>query len=203
MNIVGLILAGGSGQRLGGVRKADLRLGGQTLLQRVAERLGNLQQNLLISTGREAARYDRFGTCVPDLDLGLSGPLAGIVAAARHLEGRADPDTILISVAVDTPFLPEDYVTCLVDALVGGAQAVQAGWQGNGYPTNAAWRLPALAVLTRQIDAGGVGSAKKLLRTLQAPLLDWGDSCPVDPFANLNTLEDLMALTRRAAADGL
>ncbi len=199
MSIVGLILAGGSGTRLGLVRKADLRVGGETLLARVAGRLAMIEPPLLISTRGDGENFSRYGVVLPDLELDLAGPLAGLVAAARYLSEIAEPDTIVVSIAVDTPFLPLDYVSRLVSALAGNHSAVQAGWRGNGYPTNAAWRLSALAELPRQAREGhGHASPKSLLRLLGAPLVDWADTHDADPFANLNTLDDLMSLVQRA-----
>ncbi|MHA6299006.1 molybdenum cofactor guanylyltransferase [Devosia sp. CAU 1758] len=199
MKIVGLVLAGGSGNRLGLVRKADLRVGGESLLARVAGRLEMIAPPLLISTRGERQGIGQHGVALPDLDIDLAGPLAGIAAAARHLAGKAEPDTVVVSVAVDTPFLPLDYVSRLVSAMGGVHSAAQAGWRGNGYPTNAAWCLSALADLPRLAANGGRHSSPKgLLRTLGAPLVDWADTHDEDPFANLNTLDDLVSLTRRA-----
>ncbi|QYO78263.1 molybdenum cofactor guanylyltransferase [Devosia salina] len=199
MNAVGLILAGGSGSRLGSVRKADLRLGGQTLIERVVARLRVTAPPLLISTGRAAEDLTAFGTPVGDLELPLAGPLAGLAAAGQLLSGR-DPETIVVTVAVDTPFLPPDYVERLVGAIAGGARAAQAGWQGNGYPTNAAWRLADLVDLAAGITAGTApNSPKALLREHHAMMVDWSGSHAEDPFANLNTLADLVALAGRAS----
>ena len=200
MNAVGLILAGGSGSRLGSVRKADLRLGGQTLMERVVAGLGATAPPLLISTGGVAEDLAAFGTPLPDLDLPLAGPLAGLAAASQHLSGRAGRETIVVTVAVDTPFLPPDYVQRLVGAIAGGARAAQAGWQGNAYPTNAAWRLADLVDLVARIEAGTApNSPKALLRQQNAVMVDWSGSHAEDPFANLNTLADLVTLARRAS----
>ncbi|MFN4211385.1 MAG: NTP transferase domain-containing protein, partial [Devosia sp.] len=43
-----VIIAGGRGERLGGVRKADLRLGGRRLVDRVADELGPLASPLML-----------------------------------------------------------------------------------------------------------------------------------------------------------
>jgi molybdenum cofactor guanylyltransferase len=179
MTIRALVLAGGEGSRLGGVRKADLRLAGQTLLDRAAGRLG---VPVVVSTG---------------FDLPIAGPLAGLVAAVTHL--RNDPSVeILVTVAVDTPFLPSDYIDRLVAPLADGVDAAVASWRGNPYPTNAAWRLSAIADLPeRAVAATALRGPKHLLEELGARPVDWGDTHARDPFANLNTLGDLVALARR------
>jgi molybdenum cofactor guanylyltransferase len=191
MTIHALVLAGGEGSRLGGVRKTDLRLRGQTLLDRVA---GRLRVPVLISTGFS---IDPRFSALPDPDLPIAGPLAGLVAAVTHL--RTDPSVeIIVTVAVDTPFLPADYVDRLVAPLAHGADVAVALWRGNPYPTNAAWRLSAIAHLPeRAAAATAPRGPKHLLEELGATPVDWGDTHAQDPFANLNTLGDLVALTRR------
>lgn len=199
MNVQFLILAGGSGSRLGQVRKADIRLGGASLLERVASRLRINQSALLISTGAGLSIPNGIGTALPDFDTPLGGPLAGIVAAAAHLRDHAPADSVLLSVAVDTPFLPEDYAARLLEGLEHGARAAKACWRGSAYPTNAVWRLADLQDLPEQAAAGTVAqSPKALLAQLGAVSVDWGTTDASDPFANLNTLADLIDLSHRA-----
>lgn len=190
-----VILAGGLGSRLGGVRKADLRIGGRRLLDRVADQLIGLSSPLLVSVGRSE------GMALPQGAVGLRdaadaslGPLAGLQAAAQCLADVARPSDIVISVAVDTPFLPADYLVRLA-ALQGKAAYAQYG--ATPYPTNAAWRYEHLvAALARHPrDAG----PRALLRDLSAQPVDWSIAADRDPFANINTLADLLALQRRAA----
>lgn len=189
MSVVALILAGGEGSRLGHVRKAELRLGGKTLLQHVFTRLPHDIPHL-ISTGQGATHG------LPDLDLPLGGPMAGIVAAVDHLTGMPD-DTTLATVAVDTPFLPPDYVKRLVGALKTAPSAV-ARFGEDLYPTNAAYRLGTLRDLPTAARAGTAPhSPKRLQQSLGAIEIDWSLRGHDNPFANLNTLKDLILLTRR------
>ncbi len=199
MNVRGLILAGGRGSRLGNVRKAGIRLAGIALLERVIRRLHIDASSLLISTGPGRPEPSAIGAVVPDLDTPLGGPLAGIAAAVEHLRDRAPKDTVLLSVAVDTPFLPEDFAPRLLEALDTGARAAEASWRGNSYPTNAAWRLADLYDLPEQAIAGTfVQSPRALLAQLGAVSVDWEATHANDPFANLNTLADLIGLSHRA-----
>ena len=201
MSVRVLILAGGRGTRLGQVRKADIRLGGLPLLTRVASRLRMSEDDLLVSTGPGPASPGAFGTALPDLDTSLGGPLAGVAAAAAYLRDQAPSDTVLLSVAVDTPFLPQDFVTRMLETMDHGAPAAQAFWRGNAYPTNAAWRLADLHDLPEQAAKGTVvQSPKALLAQLGAVAVDWEATHADDPFANLNTLADLIDLSHRMQA---
>lgn len=195
MTTYALILAGGRGSRLGDVRKARLRIGGRTLFERVTEHLP--PENLLVSTGPGAA--EDFGAGIPIRDSGPSfaGPMAGLVAATEYLRPLAGEDDLLLTTAVDTPFLPADYRAHMLRVLENGAEAAYAAWGEAFYPTNAIYRLPALmAFLAQQTP----DSPKRLLHGLGAIAIDWRGLCAENPFANLNGLADLIALGHRANA---
>ncbi len=203
MRLHALILAGGQGSRLGLIRKDQMRFNGVCLLDRMAGQFSAAGADLLVSVGRVTSLHRDDAMVLPDPDLPIGGPMAGLVAAAAHLRGH-DSDDLLVTTAVDTPFLPDDFVRRLVAALDGGALAAEAGWRGNFYPTNAVWRVSALKDLPRLAREGRAPSSPKaLLAQLGAPAVDWGDALDEDPFANLNTLDDLVALARRARALGL
>ena len=114
-----VIIAGGKGDRLGGVRKADLLVGGIRLVDRVAQALGAVQAPVMIAVGPQddgrRARSDSIA--VSDLAAPVGGPLAGLAAAIAALHERGIGAGLLVSVAVDTPFLPEDFVAVLAAAL--------------------------------------------------------------------------------------
>lgn len=189
-----VILAGGRGSRLGGVRKADLIIGGQRLLDRVTSKLRGIDGTLLVSTGRHTGITLAAGSIgLADADIESRGPLAGIAAAAEYLRRHGRAEDGLLSVAVDTPFLPEDY---LFEMTQGDGQAACAAFEPDIYPTNAYWPVGALwqALRTHEPDTG----PRTILSALNARRVDWGPSAPENPFASLNSLADLIALQRRA-----
>lgn len=188
MTVFALILAGGAGERLGGVRKAELRVGGKRLVDRVAGRLA-AHAEVLLAVRHPARRAPALNTITDDRSFG--GPMAGIAAALEALSDRPDED-IVLTVAVDTPFLPADYASrLLVPLFLSSSEAAAAGWRDQWYPTNAAYRLGALR--RRPLP----DRPRRLLERLEAVTVAW-DEQPQNPFANLNTLNDLMALQRRA-----
>ncbi|MBE7731761.1 molybdenum cofactor guanylyltransferase [Devosia faecipullorum] len=196
MSAYALILAGGRGSRLGDVRKGDLRIGGHRLIERIAGRLPDMP--ILVSTGPGQAPELSSGTAIADDSSAFDGPMAGILAATRHLAGRARDNVLLLTVAVDTPFLPRDFVTRMESALTGSVRAAYAAWGDEIYPTNAIYRLSALAPL---LVGPAPDSPKRLQAGLEAARIDWAGLCAANPFANLNTLADLIALGQRALAD--
>ena len=110
----GLILAGGTGSRLGGCDKALVALGDKPLLAHVRSRLAPQVDALALSSNAPAERYADFDIpVVADRFAGL-GPLAGVHAAACVW-----PNEAIVSVAVDLPFLPLDLIARL-----------RRGWSG-------------------------------------------------------------------------
>ena len=103
----GIVVGGGGGERLGGVSKADLMLGGERLIDRVCGAL-------LEACGAGCVAVVPPAVRVPDgvlrtlEDPPSGGPLAGIDAGLRAL-GAGD-DVLVVVVSVDAPgvgaFLP-------------------------------------------------------------------------------------------------
>ncbi|SFD34086.1 molybdenum cofactor guanylyltransferase [Devosia psychrophila] len=200
-----VIIAGGKGDRLGGVRKADLLVGGIRLVDRVAQALGAVQAPVMIAVGPQddgrRARSDSIA--VSDLAAPVGGPLAGLAAAIAALHERGIGAGLLVSVAVDTPFLPEDFVAVLAAAL-GEASAAYAAWGEQFYPPNSIWQIEALAALPERVLEGQAPhSLKALQRELGAVAVDWSSRAPANPFANVNTVGDLVVLGRMARTRGL
>jgi molybdopterin-guanine dinucleotide biosynthesis protein A len=195
----GLILAGGEGSRLGGVRKADLRIGGVRLVQRVASAFEGKVAELFVASGQGAISAPPLSS-IRDQNTTPMGPLAGIRAAVRHLESSVDNGDVLVMAAVDAPFLPPDYVERLRKA-AAETGAAYAAWGESIYPTNSAWRLIALRDALEDTDESA--GPKAILHRLGAAKVDWSADAALDPFANINTLADLIALQRRATDLGI
>lgn len=196
-----VIIAGGKGERLGGVRKGELRIGGRRLIDRVAESLGAVAPPLMIATGPGAVRLPLPAGAigVADLDAPVGGPLAGLAVAVESLQARGIFEGQLISVAVDTPFLPASFAAVMREAL-GGAPAACASWGEQVYPPHALWRLEALSALPEQVRTGTAAhSLKSLQQGLGAVRVDWAGRVDADPFASINTVGDLVRLGRLAA----
>ena len=181
MRIFGVILAGGAGRRMG-ADKALVPLAGQPLIRHVQDRIAPQVEDLVISANGDPARLGFTGlTVLPDLQ-GL-GPLAGVLTALDHV-AHAGADA-LVTVSVDTPFLPCDLVPRLWLAGEGGL-AVAAS-QGRLHPTCALWPVAAAAHLRDYLAAGG---ARLMTACEGAAVAEFATETP-DPFLNLNTPQDL------------
>jgi molybdopterin-guanine dinucleotide biosynthesis protein A len=119
--VIGAILAGGAGKRMGGVSKAALELDGRPLAVHVADVLAEVCEPVAI-------------VCKPDSDLPqIAGverweepaeprhPLTGIVHALEQAEGP------VLVCAVDMPWVTADACRSLLDAAPGGPAAVAVG----------------------------------------------------------------------------
>lgn len=125
--ISGLILAGGQGQRMGGVDKGLQLLDGRPLIAHSIERLCPQVDSLLINANRHPETYAAFGhPLVADTLAGYPGPLAGLLAglaASRH--------DLLVSVPCDSPFFPADLVARLYAGLSAGQADIAVAQTGD------------------------------------------------------------------------
>jgi molybdenum cofactor guanylyltransferase len=192
--IAGLILAGGAGRRMGGVDKAFLRLGGQTLIERAILLLRPQTAALAISARDRPERFAAFGLPVvldgPNAD---RGPLGGIAAGLRWARTVPGIDALL-TLPVDTPFAPADLAARLAPA---------AGTAGHGETRHhlvALWPVAALGAIEAQLAGPGPYRIRDAAATIGARLVAFAE--PEDPFMNLNTPADLAAAQRRLGTPG-
>ena len=201
--IVAVILAGGEGQRLGGVIKANIEIGGRRLLLRVADALAACDRPILVAHGRidpPLLSLPAGFQPVPDLQSDYRGPLAGLAGAVAWLAAQGWSPDFVATAAVDTPFFPPDFVAQAISSLTD-ADAIIARCAGQDYPTNAVWRFTSVSALAERVRQGTAPrSLKRLGAELGARYLDWPADAGIDPFANINTPEDLRHLGAQAGA---
>lgn len=191
--IAAVILAGGRGERLGGTNKAEIVFGGERLIDR-ALRVAAGCDPVLVAVG-PTGYAPPSGRAIPDLPADYAGPLAGVAAAVDGL-GAGDAGWLL-SLAVDTPFFPGDFLARAA-ALALETDCVMGCFGAQDYPTNALWRLRALGTLPDAVRAGTAPrSLKRLAATLRTTRLDYAELSADDPFLNVNTPQDLKNLALR------
>ncbi len=188
-----VVLAGGGSRRMQGPHKATLDANGVPLAQYVAMRLSQTCDPVAISyNGSADAVLNGPFSCFPDILSGSLGPLAGIHGAmtfARQL--GADR---VITVAVDTPFFPDDFVSQMVQV---GAPIAVAQSGDRVHPACGIWSVSLISDLETYLMSG----ERRLWAWAQsqgAVPVDW----PVghwDPFFNINTPQDYaVAVTKLA-----
>jgi molybdopterin-guanine dinucleotide biosynthesis protein A len=199
--VLGLVLAGGRGRRMGGADKALLPLAGRPLLGHVLARLAPQCAAVAISANGDPARFARFGLpVIPDEEPAFSaGPLAGILAGLDYACTREF--TCVVSVPTDTPFLPPDLVARLERAREAAtAPLAIAASGGRRHFAIGLWSV-ALRTDLRTALAGSLRRAEDFVVHHRAPSAQWPTS-PCDPFFNVNTPGDATAAAALATGGG-
>ena len=189
--ITGVILAGGRGQRMGGVDKGLQRLRDKPLVQWVIERLAPQVDELLINANQNVDTYASYGyRVVPDRIEGFAGPLAGL---HRALSEAAHP--WVATAPCDSPFLPQDLVSRLLfAALERGVDLAVAKTGDQPHPVFCVCRASVLPGLTSFLQTGGrkIDAWYAQLGTVEVAF----DDVP-EAFSNINTRDELSAFERR------
>ena len=188
------ILAGGASRRFGG-SKAFANLHGKPLLEHVIDRIRAQTTGPLIINANDPEQYERFGlTVIADDRWPEAGPLAGVYAAMSWARDVGLDQ--VVTVAVDQPHLPMDFVATLLRT---GAPAIAASL-GRPHPVNALWPVNDLAALDGYL-ASGKRSVQGWAESCQARVAEF-QATPeaVDPFLNVNTPDDLRTAEQASVA---
>jgi molybdenum cofactor guanylyltransferase len=191
MNIIGCILAGGRSSRFGS-DKALAMWRGKTLLSRAIERLRPQVDEVVINTNSDAPEYWAHGLAgIPDHANGFEGPLAGVLAglewAGKHGASH------LATAAVDTPLFPEDLVAVFLKK--AGKKIISAQSATGLHPTFALWPVAAGPALASWLASGQSRKMTDFLKSQSFETAMFDSVGPLDPFFNVNTREDLAALS--------
>lgn len=202
-----VLLVGGRSARMGR-DKASLPFLGTSLLARAAQVLRDAASLLMVVRAPgQALPLDApvagSGVVVVDDPVAGEGPLVGLAAGLRALEGRAE---LAFAAAVDTPFLRPRLVRGVIDALAAAPEidAVVPVLEGRDQPLLAAYRVTVADAAEAAIGAGERG-LRDLLRRVRVRRLDEAALRRLDPelrcASNLNTPDDLAAAEVRAVED--
>ena len=196
---LGLVLAGGLARRMGGGDKALIRIGTQTILDRVLERLAPACTGILLNANGDPARFAPFGfPVVPDDVEGFAGPLAGILAGLDWVAVQRPDVGWMASAPGDCPFLPRDLVPRLHAARAEAGSALACAQSGDWrHPVVGLWQVALRDDLRRALVDEGLRKIEVWTARHGVALAAW-PAAPVDPFFNVNTPEDAAAATRLA-----
>jgi molybdenum cofactor guanylyltransferase len=184
-DVIGAVLAGGSGSRIGGA-KATAQLDGQALISYpLTAALGALGSVAVVA---------KDGVELPQLDERVElwiepdeprHPVVGVIEALRRAEGRA-----VLIIACDLPLLTSEVVALIAGADAEGSVAVLASAAGRPQPLLALYEPAALALL-EQFDTDGPMTEQVM--ALMPTLIE----VPAEASFNVNDLEQLKEVSRR------
>ncbi len=188
MTLYSLLLAGGKSSRMG-QDKRFLVFQGQTLVERSLALLENVGSDQVLISG-DLAGYDSIPDLIPHC-----GPLGGLHATLHHIALESglndkEPDLLLV-IPVDMPFLNEQCLKALLDA-IGDADACY--YSGEVFPC--LFRLSSRlciyldSLFSQSRELGGNRSMKALLRHFSSEALK-PEGLSDKVFVNLNNPEDL------------
>jgi molybdopterin-guanine dinucleotide biosynthesis protein A len=183
--VAGVVLAGGQGQRMGGVDKGLRPLRGKPMVGWVLERFAPQVDDVMINANRHADVYRGFGfPVVPDGIGGFAGPLAGL-----HAGLSATSRPLVATVPCDSPWLPPDLVARLRAALdAHAADLAVARTLDQPHPVFCLCRRSVLGHLSAFL-AGGGRKIDRWYATLDTVEVSFDDQ--VEAFSNINTPEEL------------
>ena len=186
--IAAVILAGGAARRMGGGDKTLLPLGGKPILQHILDRLTPQCAPILLNANGDASRFQAFGLGVyADAVDGYLGPLAGILTGLDAVALNYRDITHLISIAGDTPFIPQNLVEKM-RLLADGETIVRASSNGRTHAVCALWPLSIRADLRDQLVNQDVRKIDRF--TANYAVVDCDFAGIPDPFFNINSPAD-------------
>jgi len=197
----GLVLAGGLARRMGGGDKALIRIGEQTILDRVLDRLRPACAGIVLNANGDPSRFAPYGLpVVADSIPDFAGPLAGILAGLDWVAAERADIGWLVSAPGDCPFLPRDLVARLHAARAAAGTPLACARSGDWrHPVVALWPVALREDLRRAVVDEDLRKIEVWTARHGIALAEWPTE-PVDPFFNVNTPADAAEATRLAAA---
>ena len=200
--LVGVVLAGGEGRRMGGgVAKPLRQLGGKPMVAHVVERLRPQVMDLVIVANEAGPAFRRLAPVIPDPpDIRREarkegrrlGPLAGILAGMEWSQQHHPHAGWILTVPADVPFLPLDLTVRLCGHLHVPEPDVLAV---RGEHALAVWSVTLAPALRRALLQEGQRRVEGFARQHRFAELNWPGSKAA--FANINTPEELASAERR------
>jgi len=197
MKVTGVIQAGGRSVRMGGLPKALMDVGGRRIVERVADVLGQVTDDLLLVTNTPEL-YAFLGLAMVGDVFPDGGALGGIYSGLRAAPGDA-----AFTVACDMPFL-SPAVARLVTGRAPEADVVVPR-TGPHYETlHACYGRACLGPMERrlrerQLKITGFWDEVRVLAIPEEEIARVAD--PAVVFSNVNTPEELERARARAMAE--
>ncbi len=190
-NHAAVILAGGAGQRMGGVDKPLALLHGHPLITHVIETIMPQTDQIAIAGRTNPDAYRQFGLPILPDQQAYRGPISGILSAILWARLQNPTATHVLIAPGDTPFLPEDLLSRLVERNPKPSQVVIAASQSRAHYTIGLWPLAAEPLLRAALEQDSPPPLASIAEDLSMIEVVWRSQIGDDPFFNINTKEAL------------
>ncbi len=183
-----MILLGGKNSRMG-MPKWRLSLGKQSILEHIISRLGNSSPSIVLNGNQEELKAYTY-PIIPDTIGDFQGPLAGLLSGLEY--AKKVGKSWVITCPCDTPFLPLDFVTRLINNIGPKAECAIASSYGKNHPVCGLWSIDLIAPLKHTLlnsHRRSIGWWATQL-TPTPSIIDFSDVGDTDPFMNINTQAD-------------
>jgi len=190
--IIAVILSGGLSRRMDNRNKAFIKLANKPLFEYVLENISAQCDTVIINSNCNGEQFEQYQLpVVKDSIEGFLGPLAGILTAMEWVKENSPEAQWLVSVPVDTPFLPNDLVKKLHHASQQDkASLVCAVSNERTHPIIGLWPISLMDDLRTAIQDEDMRKIDLWTARykISHPVFEYED---IDPFFNINCDEDL------------
>lgn len=195
--ITGVLLAGGQSRRMGGGDKCLRILAGQTILERIIDRIRPQVGTLILNANGDPDRFAAYDLpVVADVVDGFVGPLAGVLTGLRWAQQHRPRSDWVLSVPTDAPFIPHDLAAVLQrERAAAEGDLACAVSNGQNHPVVGLWPVRLADALERALVEEDIRKIDRWTSRYDLVAVNF-ESTPVDPFFNTNRLEDLAEAER-------
>ena len=199
-DVMGVVLAGGQGRRLGFVNKPLVKIGGKTVLSHILARMSPQLDEIIINANAAHDAYRDYGLEIVADELGgFLGPLSGVLTAMDWVAMNKAGVSHVLTFPGDAPFIPHDLAKRLVGAVNDAGQTdkpclARAVSGGRANPVVGLWPI---AIRSELRDSLVNKDIRKIDRfTADYPMQDVQFDGVPDPFFNINTEDDVKIADR-------
>ena len=150
--ILGVIFCGGRAIRLGGMSKMEIDLGGLSLLERAANHLRPHVKAVALSVKPDTSLPENHGlNVIHDMPNDLDNPSVAIALLSALKYARDNGFDAILTLPVDTPFLPSDYASRMIEA-IGEMECVCAKHKDRIHGLHSLWKTLAYDKLHQSLS---------------------------------------------------
>jgi molybdenum cofactor guanylyltransferase len=188
-NISGVILAGGTGKRFNYKTKANIVVGGKTIISRITETLKDVfEEIIIVANNVNEIKIPDYCSVVADHFI-KAGPLGGIHAALKASSGEA-----VFVFATDMPFLDKSFILRQIDYYCDRKCDVLVPRIGSFIePLHAIYNQSVLNALEQYLTGENDRAVRAFFKVVDINYMDINDSHEARRiFTNINTPGDMI-----------